>query len=230
MAKSNHDLLWIALAGGAGFVGYRAWKAHQDALAAAGVSAGGFSFPPMSSMVSGPSGGVVTGGSTSLVPGQIAPIYSSNPSLQYPGVIGQCMARKGNTWSAAQCQSRLSQMIAAYANAKQAVANLTANTVNPAAAGIPAAQAQMAVYDQKITEYQGIVDAANARGDTAASGIYTPALSALKTDRAQIAARIAAAQAPNDNAAAIAAWQGSMAALDKDFQALTGASIVGAAL
>lgn len=224
MAKGNHDLLWIALAGGAGFVGWQVWKAHQAALAAA--AAGGLTplpigggYPSAGSMVTGPSA-PIGNQNQSLVPGQTAPIYSSNPSLLYPGPVGTCMSRKGNTWSAAQCTTRLNQLIVAYNNAAQAIANLRANTSNPAAAGIAAAQAQLAQYDAVITQQTAAL-AAQPAGSQGYQQFAT-SLASLKQDRAEIAARIAGAAQPLDNSAAIAAYQGQQAANDNDFFNLTG--------
>lgn len=220
MAKSNHDLLYLALAGGGAFAGYeflyKPWAAAQAAVANGAVSAGGFNFPPVSSMVTGASPAI----DTSLVPGQTAPIYSSNPSLAYPGIIGNCMAKKGNTWSAAQCQTRLNAYIVSYNNAAQAIANLKANTANPAASGIPAAQAELARVDAVITQQQAAL--AQQPADSQGYQQFATSIAALQTDRAQIAQRIASAAMAVDNSPAIAAYQGAMAAADSDFFNLTG--------
>lgn len=215
-AKSNHDILWIAILGGGGFVGWRLWQAHEIAAAGGNVSTGGFSFPPLTSMLTGPSPAI----DTSLVPGQTAPIYSSNPSLMYPGVIGNCMAKKGNTWSAAQCRTRLNALIAAYNNAAQAIANLKANTNNPAAAGIPAAQAALAQYDIAITNEQAQLAQAPV-GSQAYTALATH-IASMQQDRSEIATRITSATNPVDQSAGINAWQSQMAANDTDYFNLTG--------
>jgi hypothetical protein len=223
MPKGNHDLLWIALAAGGGWLGYefvyKPWAANQAAIAAGAASAGGLALPGITSMVSGPSA-PITNQDQSLVPGQVAPIYSSNPSLMYPGPVGTCMSRKGNTWTAAQCTTRLNALIVAYNNAMQQIANLKANTSNPAASGIAAAQAQLAVYDSTITQQQ----AALAQQPAGSQGYqqFATSIAALQVDRQQLAQRIAAASSPVDNSAAIAAYQGQAAANDNDFFNLTG--------
>lgn len=226
IAKKHHKLLWIAGAGVGGFVVYqyvyKPWAAQQAAVAAAGgVSAGtsspslfpsfpSVSLPSPSSMVSAPT----TVGTT--VPSIGATV---------PGVVGIVMQKK--MWTQQQATDRLNALVAAAQNAQTAIANLKGGGANPAAAGVPAAQAQLAAEQAALA---GATDSYNkllAAGDAIGAAAYQAAMLGHQNDINDLNARIAAASATVDNTAAIAAYEGQLAANDNDYFALTGSHLVG---
>jgi hypothetical protein len=228
MRKRSHAVLWVAAAGVGGWAAYeflyKPWAASQAA-------AGGGALPPY--------GGTGTGGTTAL-PGTLLPpptAMVSDPANiigftslgpQYGGVLGACIAKKGGTWDATKCAQRLNDLVSAAKNAKAQIAALKANTVNPAAAGIPAAQAQLDLTKAALTQAEAAYNNALAAGDSAAASVAHAAMLAHTSDINDLNSRIAAAQMPVSNTAAIAAWEGALAGNDNDYFNLTGVHLLSA--
>lgn len=221
-SAKHHYLFWVAGVGGGAFLAYeflyKPWAAAQAAAGAANplasfLGTGATAFPPAAAMVSAPS--------------QITP-SNLNPGAAVGGDVGACMTKKV-IWTQQQCATRLNALKAAFANAQAAVANLQSGAANPAAAGIPAAQAQLAAEQAALA---GALDSYNkltAAGDTNGAATFHAAVLAHQADITDLQNRIAAAQAPVDNSAAIAAYEGQMAANDTDYFNLTGVHLSAAA-
>lgn len=237
--KKSHKLLWVAGAGVGAYLGYRyvyqPWKAAQDALltttAATLPTTSLPSYVSPLSMVAPPTTlptmlpvTTVTPQPTSLVPTSVTTL-----GPQYSGVIGACIAKKGNTWTAQQCSDRLTAIVAGAQAAQAAIAQLSAANANPAAAGIPAAQAQVAIETAALQQAQAAYAKAQAAGDGAGAAAWAAAIIGHQNDINDLTARIAAAQAPVNNSADIAAREGALAALDSNYFDLTGVHILAAA-
>jgi hypothetical protein len=217
----RHTLLLIAGAGVGAFVAYefvyKPWASARAAAAAAGQPAPSLfssivpSLPPPAAMVSAPA--------------QITP-SNLNPGAAVGGVVGACMQKKGNTWTQQQCQARLDALVAAAQNAKAAIAQLQSAAGNPAAAGIPAAQAALAQNQAALQVATTNYNAAAAAGNVNDAATWHAAMLAHQADITDLTNRIAAAQAPADNSAAIAAYQGQLAANDNDYFNLTGVHLL----
>lgn len=239
MAKQKHTLLWVAGGGVAAFAAYRylfePWAAEHGFAddVGGGASGGGGSWPqsgwPLSPTPLTPTAPPVVGNllpppmSMLEAPGVIIGYNSLGP--QYGGVLGACIARKGGTWSASKCAQRLNDLVAAAKTAKAKVAELKAGAPQNAA-GVPAAQAQLALVQQALTNDTVQYNAALQRGDTAAASQWHAALISHQTEAADIQARIAAAQTPVINTAAVAAWEGALAGHDQDYFNLTGVRLL----
>lgn len=226
MARRKHTLLYVAGAGLAGWAAYqylyKPWKAQQDA-AAGGLLPGGGAFLP---------GGTVTGspplGSLLPAPGGITPIGWTSLGPQYGGVLGACIAKKGGTWSPEKCQARLNDLVNAARTAKAQITALQGGSLNPNAAGIPAAQLALAQTQAALANATERYNATAAAGDTNAAAIWHAAIGAHQADIGDLVARIAAAGKPVDNSAAIAAYEGALAGNDNDYFNLTGTHLIGA--
>jgi hypothetical protein len=215
-AQQHHPLIIVGGLGVAGFLGYEfIYKPWADANAAAAAASltGTLPFPTgASSLVTAPSvlGTAAPGG----VQGSIV-----DPRVSPGGDVGYAMWLKN--WTQAQAQTRLTALQNAYAAAKQAIANLQSNVNNPAAAGIPAAQAQLNTTQAALAAaqqaFQQLTDAKN----TVGAAQYAAAIQGYNSDIADLTARIRQAQQPSDNTAAIATYQGQMAANDTDYFNLT---------
>lgn len=213
--KDTHTLLWIAGAGGAAVAGYelfyKPWRTAKDLAAATGgaisplLPTGGLSSP---SYV-GPSP-VSTQQQGSII----------DPRTSPGGDVGAAMWKKN--WTQTQATQRLNAIKTGVANSRAAIANLSSNTANPAAAGLNAAQAQLAAESAALAQAQQAYSRLTAAGDTAGAASYAAAIAGHQNDINDLNARIAAAQRPSDNSAAIAAYQGALAGLLADYTALTG--------
>lgn len=238
LKRKHKRLLMVAGVGVGGFLAYRyiyqPWAAQRAATAAAGGAAPGAGgllsalfpgaalpavrLPSPASVVSAPT----SVGGNGLPP----PIGSTTLGPQYSGALGACIKAKGGTWSPEYCQQRLTGYVTAAANARAAINALSAPGANPAAAGIPAAQAQLAVEKNALAAAVTAHDQLVAAGDPGAAN-YQVAIIGHQNDIQDLETRIAAASTANDNSAAIAAWEGSLAALDSDYFNLTGAHLTG---
>jgi hypothetical protein len=224
-AKS-HKLLWVAGAAVGGWAAYeylyKPWAAQQAALVAAGALPATTGLASLLPAISLPSPLDMVSAPTAL------PSTTPVPSIGAPvgGVVGACMASKGGTWTQTQCQTRLDALVQAARNAQAAISNLQ-NTANPAAAGIAASQAALAAEQAALavatTAYNQLVVA----GDVNGAATYHAAILGHQSDINDLTALIAAAQKPVDNSAAIAAYQGQLAANDNDYFNLTGVHLVG---
>lgn len=232
MAKKSHKrLLMIAGVGVGGYLVYRfvyvPWKTQQTLGGnTVGTAPGGLlatlfpsttplpavNLPPPTSLITAP---------TSL-PAPISTGGTLGP--KYGGVLGACLEAKP-TWSPSYCQQRLDGYVSAAQAAKAAIANLQGG-VNPAAAGIPAAQAQLALEQAAFAAAKDSYDKLTAAGDPGAAQ-FSAAMIGHQNDINDLTARIAAASTANDNSAAITAWEGQLAALDHDYFNLTGAHLTG---
>lgn len=195
---------------------YKPWKLSQDAALLGSTSM----FPSLgpSSMLSTPSvtnwGGAAPGG----VQGSIV-----DPRVTPGGDVGAAMYKK--TWTQAYATDRLAKIKAGIANSKAGIAQLQAQTVNPAASGI--ANAQLILQQTMRARDNAVQQAANARaaGDQNGAAIWNAAVNAHNQDIAELNARISAAQTAPDNSSGIAAYQGALAALIAEYNALTGMTI-----
>ena len=225
MARKHHRILWIAGAGVGAWAAYRfiyqPWAAAAAAAAAAGETPPSLlsSLPSILAPNSYPAPAAMVSAPLAITPSNLS------PGALVGGVVGACMAKKGNTWTQQQCQTRLDALTAAASNAQLAISQLRTSS-NPAASGIPAAQAQIALeqaaLDIATTNYNNSVAAGNA-SDVA---IWHAAMIGHQNDINELNARISAAAAPVDNSAAIAAYQGQLAANDNDYFALTGSHLI----
>jgi multidrug efflux pump subunit AcrA (membrane-fusion protein) len=217
----KHRILWIAGAGVGAFAAYhwiyKPWAASRDAALAAGGQVPSL-FPFSSASALPPPAAMVS------APAQITP-SNLNPGAAVGGVVGACMTKKGNTWTQGQCQARLDALVSAARNATAAIAQLQ-NGVNPAAGGIVAAQAQLAAEQAALDIATQNYNAAAAAGNTNDAATWHAAVLAHQSDIADLNNRIAAAQAPANNAAAISAYQGQLAANDNDYFNLTGVHLL----
>ena len=223
--KTKHTLLWVAGAGVGGFLAweylYKPWAAQQAALAgAAGVPASPSLFPSLPSInLPSPSSMLTEPSTVGTVPS-----IGVNPG----GVVGACMLKKGGTWTQSQCQTRLDQLVAAAQSAQAAITQLQAGGgANPAAAGIPAAQAALAASQAALATATMAYNQLVAAGNTDGAATYHAAILAHQSEIADLTQRIAQASTANDNTAAIAAYQGQLAANDADYFALTGSHLIG---
>lgn len=227
MRKKHHRLLLIAGAGIGGYVVYqyvyKPWAAQRAAVAAAGgLDTTGL--PSLSSLIpSYPNVGLPGVSSMVSAPTTVGTVPSIGPTV--PGLVGVVMRKK--SWTQQQAQTRLDQLVAAAQNAKAQIAALSAGTANPAAAGIPAAQAALAANVAALAVAQDAYAKLVAAGDANGAALYQAAILGHQNDINDLNARIAAASVANDNTAAIAAYQGSLAALDNDYFALTDTHLVG---
>lgn len=211
-AKEHHTLLWIAGAGGAVVAGYelfyKPWQTAQALAAATGLTpllpTGGLSSP---SYV-GPS--PVSGQQLGSIP---------DPRVNPGGDVGAAMWKKN--WTQGQAAARLTAIKTGIANSRQAIATLSSNTANPAAAGINAAQAQLAVESAALANATATYNRLVASGDVAGAAAYSAEIAGHKNDINELQARIDAASKPADNTAAIAAYQGTLAGLLADYTSLT---------
>lgn len=216
-AKQNHAALWIA-GGSVGLVALYelGLKKYVQQLFGKSVS------PALPAPLTTPTN------LPSSFPGNYAPggIVGSivDPRNSPGGDVGQAMWRKG--WTAQQAQTRLDQLRTAYNTAKAAVAQLRAQTVNPAAASIPVAQNQLLLNQQALANAQTQQAQNAAAGDTLGAARWAAAAAAHAQDIRELQARINAASAPPDNAAAIAAYDGAIAGYKSDYRALTGNELV----
>jgi hypothetical protein len=215
---NHHTALWL-LGGAAGvFAGYeflyKPWLTQQAANA--GISPLS-SFPSPTSMLSTPS---YVGPST-LPGGQQGSIV--DPRTSPGGDVGQAMWRKG--WTQTVAQARLDAIKTGFANSNAAIAQLQANTGNPAGAGIPAAQAALAAEQAALGNAQAAYQQLMAAGNTTGAAAYAAEILGHQNDIRDLQARIAAALQPVDNSAAIAAYQGTIAGLKADYNALTGMTL-----
>lgn len=226
-ARKKHTLLWIAGAGVGAFAVYewlyKPWAAQQAALVASGALPA--STNPLSSLF--PSLNLPAPASMLSTTPAVGPVPSTGAPVG--GVVGACMAKKGFTWTQTQCQTRLDALVSAATNARSAIAQLQSATSNPAAAGIPAAQAQLAATQAALATATDSYNKLLAAGDTNGAATFHAAMLAHQSDIADLTARIAAAGTANDNSAAIAAYQGQLAANDADYFALTGSHLIGGA-
>lgn len=221
--KKHRTLLWVAGAGVGGFLAYeylyKPWAAQQAALVAAGGTTAGTSLFPSLPSISLPSPASLLSEPSSVG----IPSIGVNPG----GVVGACMLKKGGTWTQSQCQTHLDALVAAATNAQQQITALSAGTSNPAAAGIPAAQAALAASQAALATATTAYDQLAAAGNTDGAATYHAAILSHQSEIADLTARIAAAQTAPNNTAAIAAYQGQLAANDNDYFNLTGVHLVG---
>lgn len=214
-ANTNHDLLWVGGAAALGFVGYeflfKPWAAAQ-ALAASPLT-------PISpaSMISSPTPIGPVGNPTGIQ-GSIV-----DPRLSPGGDVGQAMWRKN--WTQQQAAARLAAIKQGYSNSLAAIAQLQGQVVNPAAAGIAAAQLALQQSDNAAAGAVAAQQDALAKGDQAGAAMWASAAAAHQQDSREIRGRIATASAPPDNTAGIAAYQGAIAGLKADYAALTGMTL-----
>lgn len=216
MAK-NHELLWIAGLGAAGFAGYefiyKPWVANQAALAAA-TAAGGtvssYTTPPLTSGAYAVGAPYVTT-PTSLVPQPITP-SNLNPGANVGGAVGTCMTRKG--WTQSQCQARLDALVAAFNANKATIAQLS-----PGGASLTAAQAQLAANQTALANANAQYNAALRANDPAGANIWKAAIDGHMADIQAITAAI------NSAPAKITAAQSAMAGNASDYLALTGLTL-----
>jgi hypothetical protein len=230
-SKKHHYILWAAGLGVGGFVAYeylyKPWAAQQAVLATAGLNTtsplSDFTSVLPSSLLPSPASMV-----TAPVDLPVVTPTASNldPGAAVGGVVGACMTIKGGTWTQSQCQTRLDSIVSAYQQAQQAIAQLQGAS-NPAAAGVPAAQAALEANQAALTIATTNYNNAVAAGNQADAATWKAAADGHAADIANLQASIAAAQAPVNNAAAIAAYQGSMAALNDNYLALTGVNLTG---
>jgi hypothetical protein len=226
-SKKTHRLLWIAGAGVGAFVAYRyvyqPWAAQRAALAASGGTPAGGGLLTSIFPTTYPNVGLP--GPTALVstPTTVGSVPSIGPTV--PGLVGVVMRKKN--WTQSQAQTRLDQLVAAATAQSAEIARLKAGTPNPAAAGIPAAQAVLAANVAALAEAKTAYAAAVAAGDTNGALTWNAAILGHQNDINDLNARIAAASVANDNTAAIAAYEGSLAALDGDYFALTDTHLLG---
>jgi hypothetical protein len=222
MATKHHTLLWIIGIGGAGWAGYeyiyKPWAAQQaaNALLAAGGTLPATTAAPTSLLPS-----LTLPSPLSMITEPTAlptPSIGTNPG----GAVGACMTAKGGTWTQSQCQTRLDALTQAAQNAMAALAQLQAGTPNPAAAGIPAAQAQLEAEQAALATATDSYNQLVAAGNTNGAATFKAAMDAHTADINDLTARIAAAQVPVNNTAAIAAYQGALAANQQDYANLTG--------
>lgn len=230
MKRNQRRLLWIAGTGVGAYLAYRyvyqPWAA-QRALAATGGGAAGLPGATGAGGVSLYPQPLLPGLSSILAPVQdIVPITSIGP--QYGGVLGACIQRKGGSWSAEKCSTRLTQLVDAFNTAKAQVAALKSAAANPAAAGIPAAQAQLAASQAALVNATAGYNRDMAAGDTAGAAKWMAAIQGQQSDINALQARIATAGQAVDNTAGIAAYQGAMAAHDADYFNLTGVHLLAA--
>ncbi len=222
----KHRILWIAGAGVGAWAGYQFIYKPWAAARAAALAAGG-QVPSLFPSLPALGGPVTVPGPGAMVSGPAPQIMPSNlnPGAAVGGVVGACMQKKGNTWTQQQCQSRLDALTAAASTAQYAIAQLR-QAGNPAAAGIPDAQAALAAEQSALniatTNYNNSV----AVGNSSDAAIWHAAMLGHQNDINELNARIAAAQQPVDNSAAIAAYQGQLAANDNDYFALTGVHLI----
>lgn len=225
MPRKTHRLLWIAGAGvGAWLVYervYKPWAAASSAAVAAGGQAPSIlsALPNILLPTPTPSPAAMVSAPLAITPSNL------NPGALVGGAVGACMQKKGNTWTQQQCQTRLDALVAAAGNAKLAISQLSA-AGNPAASGIPAAQAQLAAEQAALVEAQTNYQANLNAGNTTNANAWYAAMIGHQNDINELNARIAAAQADPDNSAAIAAYQGQLAANDNDYFALTGSHLI----
>lgn len=236
MKKKHRKLLLIAGVGVGGYLAYRfvyvPWKASQVAGGNTVATLPGASLwndlfpsstlpavdlPAPTSLITAPTSIDSTLPAPISTGGTLGPVYG--------GVLGACLAAKP-TWSPSYCQQRLDGYVSAAQSAKAAIANLQ-NGANPAAAGIPAAQAQLALEQAALAAAKDSYDKLTAAGDAVGAQQFSAAMIDHQNDINDLTARIAAASTANDNSAAIAAWEGQLAALDSDYFNLTGAHLTG---
>ena len=222
MAKSDNKTLLLAGGGVAAFAAYefllKPWLAAKNAAAAAsGALPTLFSPPATSSLVSSPTSTWAPGG----VQGSIV-----DPRITPGGDVGQAMWKKN--WTQQQATTRLTALKAAYANAMAQIQAAKSPSSNPAAAGIPAAQQQLAVVQSAIANAEARAAQDAAAGDQAGAAKWAGAAATHRQDAAQLQQRIiAAAAAPAGDPAALAAWEGAAAGFKADYFALTGMNIPG---
>lgn len=217
MAKQSHtDALMVAGAGLAAFAGYeflyRPWKAKKDLAALTGTppAAGGGLSPFFSTpTIVGPA--VSPGGQQGSI---------VDPRANPGGDVGQAMWRKN--WTQQYATDRLAAIKAAYARSISAINALKSQVANPNASAVPAAQLALQQSDAAAANAATQQQAALARGDQVAAATWASALAAHQQDSQEIRGRIAAASAPPDNTAGIAAYEGAIAGLKADYKALTG--------
>lgn len=217
-AKRRGELFTVAGIGAAAFAGYefvfKPWRARQAAAALLGPTSGGGGGSFLAPGISTPTivgGGFAPGG----VQGSIV-----DPRVNPGGDVGQAMWRKN--WPQAQAAARLSQIKAAYSTAIGTLTQLRQQSINPAAAGIPAAQ--LAAQQNDMAAAQAIARQQQdlAAGDVTGAALWATAAANHQNDAREIRARIAQASGPPDNSAGIAAYEGAAAALKADYRALTG--------
>jgi hypothetical protein len=222
IAKKHHRILWIAGAGLGAWAAYRyvyqPWAAASAAAAAAGTQAPSL-LSAITSAIPLPSPAAMVGQPLAITPSNLS------PGLQVGGPVGACMQKKGNTWTQQQCQSRLDALTAAASNARLAISQLSVAS-NPAASGIPQAQAQIALEQAALNVATTNYNNAVAAGNSNDAATWNAAIIGHQNDINELNARIAAAQTPVDNSAAIAAYQGQLAANDNDYFALTGSHLI----
>jgi hypothetical protein len=224
MAKKQSPLVWLG-GGAAVLAGYefllKPWLAAKNLGTPAGGGGGGFpSILPSWSGVTTPSsiGPAVNPGG---VTGSIV-----DPRISPGGDVGQAMWRKG--WTQLVATDRLNKLKAAFAQAMQAIAAMKSATANPAAAGIPAAEAEYAKVMSAALQAEQMKLAAQSRGDAPAVTVWAAAEAAHRQDALEIRARIAAAAAPlNVDQAALTRWESAAAGHKADYAALTGMTIPG---
>jgi hypothetical protein len=216
-ARQNHDVLVMGAIGGGGLLAYqflyKPWKAAKE-LAAIGGASTLPTYAPASVLSTPVSVGPAPGG----VQGSIV-----DPRQTPGGLVGQVMWKKN--WTQAQAQARLDALRNALATAQGAIANLKANTANPNAAGIPAAQLAAQQNDAAAANAIAQQQAALAAGDQAAASLWAASAAAHQQDAREIRARILAAGQAVDNSGAIAAYESAIAGYKSDFFALTGAAL-----
>ena len=225
MAK-KHRILWIAGAGIGAWVAYeyvyKPWAAASAAAAAAGTTAPGLlaSLPSILAPTALPSPAAMLSTPLAITPSNL------NPGALVGGAVGACMAKKGGTWTQQQCQTRLDALSAAANNAQLAISQLRANTTNPAVSGIPATQAQIALEQAALNVATTNYNAAVAANNTNDAATWHAAMIGHQNDINELNALIASVSQPVDNSAAIAAYQGQLAANDNDYFALTGSHLI----
>lgn len=214
----GHPILEVGGLAIAGFLGYefvyKPWAANQAAIAAGAAGADLLNpLPGVSDLVTSPSilGTAAPGG----IQGSIV-----DPRVTPGGPVGQAMWLK--TWTQAQATQRLNALQAAYTNAMTQAAALANNTANPAAAGIPAAQAQILAEQGALASAQDSYNQLIKAGNTAGAATFAAAIQQHQQDINDLQARINTASTASDNSAAITQWKAAAASADSDYFNLTG--------
>lgn len=141
------------------------------------------------------------------------PVYGETIPTGTPADVVTCYNRKkGNGWSLARCNERITQLKTAYAAAK------SRSGVTDNAQAVAEAQAEIAKYVAAIASHTA---AMNAEADPTQKAKWGAAIAQFNDAIAQINARVAALPAAGGGAAYAQAAQGYAA----DYNALTGMTL-----